>query len=81
MVTWGGMDKDRMAGVVLLVALAAGWILLFETLSVAAIVGLAVLLLGPFAILITFMMRGGLRTTRGWDRPKPRETPDDRAAP
>lgn len=70
--------NDRWAALALLGIVVLGFIAVMERFHFGAGVVIVMMLLGPFAILVVFMMRGGLRTTRGWDRPEQADEGVDR---
>ncbi len=62
--------NDRWAALALLAIVVLGFITVMEHFDLGAGMLILLMLVTPFAILVVFMTRGGLRTTRGWDRPK-----------
>ena len=48
--------------------LVLGFISALEQFDLGAGLMILAMLVAPFSILIVFATRGGLRTTRGWDR-------------
>lgn len=62
--------NDGWAALALLAIVVLGFITVMERFDLGAGAVLLLMLVAPFSILLVFMTRGGLRTTRGWDRPE-----------
>ena len=74
------MMHDRWASLSLLLILVLGFVSVLERSELSAGLLILGMLVAPFSILLVFITRGGLRTTRGWDRPGSRggDPRDDR---
>ena len=68
--------RDRWAGLAVLALAVLVCVTVFERLDRRAAVVVAMILFGPFSILVVAMTRGALRTSRGWDRPKGPKDPE-----
>jgi len=60
--------NDRWASTAFLMILVLGFVSALEEFDLGAGLMILAMLVAPFSILIIFATRGGLRTTRGWDR-------------
>jgi hypothetical protein len=74
--------QDRWAAVACLGLVVTAFVSVFDRFSLGSGLALVALLVMPFGILLTIMVRGGgTRTDRGWDRPSspgpPSPPPDE----